>query len=153
MVGGGHPGRLGGVDEVVLSGGVNGAERAVLAPRALGHEVVVGEKISVGHNLPQLECVDVTTQGVSCNPCLPPFTLPSFTALARLPDAFAPLCNRLPVQPARSIASVLLIGSPRMRPSLRHKQKSQLVGHLARSCTTNPTTRLWGAQCTAPVRC
>jgi hypothetical protein len=91
----------------------------------------------------------------------PPFTLPSFTALARLPDAFAPLCNRLPVQPARFIASVLFIGSPRVRPSLRHKQNSQLVGHLARSCTTisnhsivgcsmhcGVLNALWGAQCT-----
>ena len=72
MVGSSHPGRLGAVDEVVLSGGVNGAERAVWAPRALGRKVVVGENVSVGPRLPQLLCVDVRTQGVGCALLFPP---------------------------------------------------------------------------------
>lgn len=65
MVGGGRPGRLGAVTEVLLSGGVAGAERAVWAPRALGREVVVGSTVSVGHCLPDVRCVDVSCQGVS----------------------------------------------------------------------------------------
>jgi hypothetical protein len=102
MVGGGHPGRLGGVDEVVLSGGVNGAERAVLAPRALGREVVVGEKISVGHGLPQLECVDVTAQGVSCTLAFPPIH-PPFLHRPRSPARRI----RSPLQQIASSASSL----------------------------------------------
>ena len=65
MVGGGRPGRLGTVTEVLLSGGVAGAERAVWAPRALGREVVVGSSLSVGRDLPDVRCIDVSCHGVS----------------------------------------------------------------------------------------